>query len=139
MTPVVMIGINFSDTVARVEKAYTLLSKVAVTAGKFANTKEGQTAVYWLAWSDIAKGVQAASLMASPTYGTAAIRLALFCSTAYGIDTIIGSKVFASAEFLNQATIWCARRYGFLAATSILPKDALNLAIKFLEGLKSLS
>ena len=138
ITPVIMVGNNASDTASKAEKACNLLCKVALTAGKFANTKEGRTAIYWLVWSGVAKGAQAASLLAAPSYGTAAIALALFCSAAYGLETIVGAETFVGAEFINQANKWCARGYTFLGATAILPKDAINVAIKFLEGMKTL-
>lgn len=142
ITPVIMVGTNASDTAAKAEKACTLLCKVALIAGdavsKFANTKEGRTAVVWLVWSGVAKGVQSASWMASPAYGTAAMALALFCGTAYGLETLIGPETFVGAEFFNQANKWCAKGYGFLSVTAILPKDTVELAIKFLEGVKGL-
>lgn len=134
-----MVGHNASDTVLpTAEKACTLLCKVALTAGKFTNTKEGRTAVMWLVWSGVAKGLQVTSLMAAPTYGTAAITIALVCGTAYGLETIIGAETFGGAEFLNYANAWCVRGYSFLSLTAILPKDTINLAIKFLEGIKTL-
>ena len=101
-------------------------------------TQEGKTAIMWLVWSGVAKGAQAASLVAAPTYGTAAIALALFFSTAYGLETLIGAETFVGVEFFNQANKWCAKGYGFLSVTAILPKDSIELAIKFLEGVKSL-
>jgi hypothetical protein len=138
ITPVIMVGHNASDTAATAEKACTLLCKVALTASKFTNTKEGRTAVMWLVWSGVAKGVQSASWMASPTYGTAAMALALFCSTAYSLETLIGPETFGGAEFFNHANKWCAKGYSFLSVTAILPKDTVQLAIKFLEGVKGL-
>ena len=117
MTPIIMVGTNTSETAAKAEKACSLLCKVALTAGKFANTKEGRTAITWLIWSGVAKGAQAASLLAAPSYGTAAIALALFCSTAYGLEAIFGAETFVGAEFFNQANKWCARGYTFLSAT----------------------
>lgn len=142
ITPVIMVGTNASDTAAKAEKACTLFCKVALTAGnavsKFANTKEGRTAVIWLVWSGVAKGAQSASLLAAPTYGTAAIALALFCSTAYGFETLIGAETFVGAEFLNQANKWCVKGYSFLSVTAILPKNTVELAIKFLEEVKGL-
>ena len=92
----------------------------------------------WLAWSGVAKSASAARLLASPTYGTAAIALALFCSAAYGIETIVGSDTFIGAEFLNYANKWCAVGYSFLGATTILPKGTINYAIKFLEAMKNM-
>ena len=139
MTPVIMVGPNASDTAAKAEKACTFFCKVALTAGKFVNTKEGRTAVMWLIWSGVAKGVKATSLMAAPSYGTAAIALAIFCSAAYGLETVIGAETFVGAEFLNQANKWCAKGYGILTAAAVLPKDTINIAIKLLEGMKTLS
>lgn len=138
ITPVIMVGHNASDTVAKAEKACTLLCKVAVALGKFSNTKEGRTAVIWLAWSGVAKGASAASLLASPTYGTAAIALALFCSAAYTLETLVGSETFIGADFLNYANKWCVRGYSFLSAAAILPNGPVNYAIKFLEAVKSM-
>ncbi len=79
------------------------------------------------------------SLMASPTYGTAAVGLTLVCSVVYGLDTLIGPETFLSAEFHNQANKWCAKGYGVLTATAVLPKDTINIAIKLLESLKTLN
>ena len=137
VTPVIMLGIkDASDAVEKTEKACTLLCKVglnlALTAGKFVETKEGRTAIYWLMLSGVAKGVKTASLMATPSYGTAAIALALFCGATYGIETIIGGETFASSEFINQANKWCTQGYGLLSAASVLPKDAISIAIKLL-------
>jgi len=138
MSPVILVGNNASDTAAQVEKACGLICKATFVASKFVDTKEGRTAIIWLVWSGIAKGIQATSLMAAPTYGTAAIALAIFCSTAYGLETVIGSETFVGAEFFNQANTWCAKGYGLLGAAAILPKDTINVAIKLLEGLKTL-
>ena len=138
MTPVIMIGNNASDTAAKVEKAYSLLSQVAFTASKFSSTKEGRTAVLWLLGSGVVKGLKVYHLVASPAYAKAAIAIALFCSSAYGLETIIGSDTFIGADLLNMANKWCVKGYGFLGTTAILPKDAIGLAIKFLEGMKSL-
>ena len=135
MTPVIMVG-NSGAAVKEAEKTCTFLCQVALTAGKFVHTKEGRTAVIWLAWSGIAKGVQAANLMAAPTYGTAAIALAIFCSTAYSLETVVGGETFV--EFLNQANTWCAKGYGLLNAAAILPIDTLGVMIKLLEGLKGI-
>ena len=139
MTPVLLIGPNPSDVAANAEKACTLLCKVALTANKFVNTKEGRTALFWLAWSGVAKGLQFTSLLAAPTYGTAAISVALVCSAVYTLETIIGPDHFVGLEFINGANTWCAKGYGLLSAAAILPKDAINIAIKLLEGMKSLS
>ena len=138
VTPVLMIGTNTSDTAAKAEKACTFFCKLALTAGKFANTEEGRTAVYWLVWGLVAKGLQSASLLAAPTYGTAAISLALICSTVWSLETAIGGQTLVGAEFIGLANKWCVNGYGFLSATAILPKDTIGLAIKFLEGLKNL-
>ena len=143
ITPVVMVGSNASDTAAKAEKACTFFCKVALTTGKFAgklaNTKEGRTAIVWLAWSGVATGLQVTGMLAAPSYGTAAIALSIFCSAAYGIETAIGPETFVGAEFLNQANKWCAKGYGMLSLAAVLPIDAINAGRKLLEGIKTLS
>ena len=138
ITPTIMIGANASNPATQAEKACTFLCKVAFTVSKFADSKEGRTAVIWLAGSGLAHGLKTASLLAAPTYGTAAVAIALVCSTAYSIETIIGSDTFIGGDFLNYANKWCVKGYGFLTATAILPTNTLDLAIKFLEGMKGL-
>jgi len=139
VTPVLLVGTNATDAAAKAEKACTFFCQVALTAGKFVNTKEGRTALLWLACSGVSKSIQAASLLAAPSYGTAATALALFCTAAYGIQTIIGSETYVGLEFVNQAGVWCAKGFGILSATAILPKDSISVAIKLLEGVRSLS
>lgn len=138
ITPVLMIGNSASDTADKAEKACTFLCQLALTADKFASTKEGRTAVVWLIWSVVAKSTKAAKLLATPTYGSGAIAIAIFCATAYGLETVIGADTFIGADALNLANKWCAKGYGFLSIAAILPKDAINLAIKLLEYSKNL-
>ena len=138
ITPVIMVGHNASDTVAKAEKACTLMCHVAFTMGKFVKTKEGRTALVWLAWSGVSKGAAYSQLLAAPTYGTAAMAIALFCSAAYGIETIIGSETFVGGDALHYASQWCFKGYSVLQATAILPKGAINYAIKFLEAMKGM-
>tara|TARA_B110000444_G_C18830427_1_gene592915 strand:- start:1557 stop:2180 length:624 start_codon:yes stop_codon:yes gene_type:complete len=137
MTPIIMIGNNASETVKRAERTCTLLCKVAVVLGKFPSTKEGRTALIWLALSGLGKGFSAANMLASPTYGTASIAIALFCSAAYSIETLVGSETFVGAKLLNHANNWCVNGYTFLSAAAIVPKETFNYAIKVLEAMKS--
>jgi hypothetical protein len=139
ITPLLVLGPNTSDPTVKAEKACNFLCKLALTASKFPNTKEGRTAIIWLLCSGVSKGIKVTSLMANPTFGTASIALALFCSAAYGIETVVGADTFVGADFLNHANRWCTRGYVFLAATATLPNNAIDLAIKFLEGVKGLS
>lgn len=138
ITPVIMVGNNASDTAAKAEKACSFMCHVAFTMGKFVKTKEGRTALIWLAWSGVSKGFVYGNLLAAPSYGTAAIALALFCSAAYGMETVIGSDTFIGGEFLHHANKWCVGGYSVLQATAVLPKDAINYAINFLEAMKNM-
>ena len=138
ITPIIMVGNNASDTAAKAEKACTLLCKVAVVLGKFSNTKEGRTAVVWAAWLSATKIAQASSMIAVPSLGTTALAIALICSTAYSIETIVGSDTFIGADFLNYANKWCVRGFSVVGVTSILPKGKLDYIIKFLEAVKNM-
>lgn len=138
ITPVIMVGNNASDTAAKAEKACTLLCKVALTLGKFSNTKEGRTAVVWMLWMGATKAAQVTSMIAVPSLGMAALTIAFICSTAYGIETLVGSDTFVGSDFLNYANKWCVKGFSVLGVGAILPKGKLDYAIKLLESLKSI-
>ena len=135
ITPIIMVGPNGTDTMAKVEKTYTLLSKVALTLNKFSDTKEGRTAVFWISWMAFTKVVEASSLMVVPSLGTSAFAIAAICSAVYSIETIVGPDTFVGAEFINQANKWCAKGFVFLGVSSVLPKEYV---IKLLESLKNM-
>ena len=140
MTPVLLVGDpgQIGQIAEETKKACSFFCKLALVGQKFVETKEGRTALIWLAWSGVSKGAAAAGLLAAPSYGTAALALAVFCSAAYGIETLIGSDSFVGGEFLHGATKWCVRGYTLLQATAILPRDAINYAIKILETAKTM-
>ena len=145
ITPVITIGNNMSEIAGKAEKACTFLGQVALVAGKFSNTKEGRTAMMWAAWMWATKIAQVSSLVAVPSLSTAALTIAFICSTAYGIQTVVGVDTFGGAEFLNYANTWCVRAFSVVLPASFLPlrdqdleemKGKLDYVINFLEAMK---
>lgn len=137
ITPVMMVGPNTTDTMAKAEKACTFLCKLALTLNRFPQTKEGRTTMLWIGWMGASKLLSASSLVVVPSMSTAAIAIALLCSTAYGLETLVGADTFGGSEFLNYANKWCTKGFAAFSVGSILPKGKIDYAIKLLESLKS--
>ena len=110
MTPMISLA-DPKLTVEQEEKACSLFCKLALVADKFVTIPKGKTTFMWVRYFGVVKVAETIGLIAIPSLGTAAMLIAVMCSSAYGICTIVGPEAIGNQEFINMPNKWCTKTY----------------------------